>query len=241
MSGAVRGGWQSAPVSSRRSPWRRLRWWGAPLLLALTAVVALYWPQLADPTPRYVVPAAELAQARAELPELAVKGRAPRTGYDRDEFGDGWADLDHDGCSTREDILTRDLTDRTVDGCRVATGTLLDPYSGATIHFVRGPDSAEVQIDHVVALSDAWQKGAQQWTAARRTEFANDPLNLLAVDGGVNQAKGAGDAATWQPPDRGYRCAYAIRQIAVKARYSLWVTAAEGDALGRELDRCRTA
>jgi len=240
MSVAVGGGWQSAPVSSRRSAGRRLRWWGAPVLLALIGVVALQWPQLTDPTPRYVVPAEELAKARAELTVLAVKGRAPRTGYERSEFGDGWADLDHNGCSTREDILARDLTDRTLDGCRIANGTLLDPYSGATIAFVRGPDSAEVQIDHVVALADAWQKGAQQWTPARRGEFANDPLNLLAVDGGVNQAKGAGDAATWLPPDRGYRCAYAIRQIAVKARYGLWVTAAEGDALRRELSRCRT-
>ncbi len=222
-------------------PTRRVRWWVAPVVLALIAVVALLWPRWTDSTPRYVVPAAELQEARASLATLAVKGRAPMTGYERSEFGDGWADADHDGCSTREDVLARDLTDLRFDGCTVTSGTLLDPYSGVTIAFERGERSAEVQIDHVVALADAWQKGAQQWTSARREEFANDPLNLLAVDGEVNQAKGAGDAATWLPPDRGYRCAYAIRQVGVKARYGLWVTRAEGEALERELGRCRTA
>lgn len=233
--------WQSAPVSSRPPVPHRLWWWGAPLVLALVAVVALLWPRVTDTTPRYVVPEVEVTQAESALGQLPVKGRAPRTGYARSQFGDGWADVDGDGCSTREDILTRDLTGVTLDGCTVTDGTLLDPYSGVTDAFVRGPDSALVQIDHVVALSDAWQKGAQQWTAARREQFANDPLNLLAVDGDVNQAKGAGDAATWLPPDHDYRCPYVIRQITVKARYGLSVTAAEADAMRRELRRCRTA
>ncbi len=218
-----------------------LWWWGAPLTLALVAVAALLWPRWTDPTPRYVVPAAEVIEAGASLAGLAVKGRAPTTGYARTQFGDGWADTDGNGCTTRDDVLARDLTELRIEGCRVLSGTLVDPYSGVSDAFVRGPDSALVQIDHVVALADAWQKGAQQWPAARREEFANDLLNLLAVDGDVNQAKGAGDAATWQPPDHDYRCPYAIRQISVKARYGLWVTAAEADALRRELGRCRTS
>jgi hypothetical protein len=123
----------------------------------------------------------------------------------------------------------------------VLTGILDDPYGGATIDFVRGPDSAAVQIDHVVALSDAWQKGAQQWSADTREEFANDPANLLAVDGPINQAKGAGDAATWLPPSTGYRCAYVAQQIRVKAAYGLWVTQAEHDAMDRQLDTCVVA
>ena len=216
------------------------RWWLLPVVLALVAVGALLWPRWTDPAPRYVVPAAELAEAQDALAGLAVQGRAPRTDYDRAQFGDGWSE-GSDGCSTREAVLARDLTDVRFDGCTVLSGTLVDPYSGMTIAFERGPDSADVQIDHVVGLSDAWQKGAQQWTPVRRAEFANDPLNLLAVDGAVNQAKGAGDAATWLPPDRGYRCAYAIRQVGVKARYGLWVTEAEGDALRREIGRCVTA
>ncbi len=122
--------------------------------------------------------------------------------------------------------------------CVVLSGTLDDPYTGLPITFVRGPDSTAVQIDHVVALSDAWQTGAQQWDPTRRLAFANDPANLLAVDGPANQEKGAGDAATWLPPNRGYRCVYALRQVRVKAAYGLWVTAAERDALERELGRC---
>jgi hypothetical protein len=95
-----------------------------------------------------------------------------------------------------------------------------------------------VQIDHVVPLADAWQKGAQQWSPAKRIDFANDPLNLLAVDGPTNQAKSDGDAATWLPPNKAYRCAYVTRQVAVKARYGVWVTQAEHDAIARILSRC---
>lgn len=222
---------------ARRPPPRTRLWWWVLVLVAL-GVTALRWPQTVDASPRYVVPAAELAAAEQALASMPVRGRAPMTGYDRSQFGDGWADTDLDGCSTREEILLRDLLDVTTDGCTVLTGTLPDPYSGADVRFERGQDSTDVQIDHVVALADAWQKGAQQWPAALRVAFANDPLNLLAVDGGLNQQKGAGDAATWLPPSRGYRCPYVLRQITVKVRYGLWVTAAERDALDRELGRC---
>src|SRR5450759_5212954 len=124
-------------------------------------------------------------------------------------------------------------------GCLVLSGTLQDPYTAMTIMFVRGQStSAKVQIDHVVALSDAWQKGAQQWSTQRRTAFANDSLNLLAVDGPTNARKGDGDAATWLPPNKAYRCSYAARQVAVKVKYGLWVTGAEGEALTRILAAC---
>ncbi|MBD7956689.1 HNH endonuclease [Microbacterium sp. Sa4CUA7] len=178
--------------------------------------------------------------AREVLATLQVKGRAPQTGYDRDEFGQRWADVDRNGCDTRNDILARDLTQATLAGpCKVVSGTLLDPFTGQTIPFVRGQDtSAEVQIDHVVALSDAWQKGAQQLTAEQRTSFANDPLNLLAVEGRANAEKGDGDAATWLPVNTTFRCAYVARQVAVKAVYGLWVTQAEHDAIARILEAC---
>jgi hypothetical protein len=185
---------------------------------------------------------ASAGTAVAVLESLAVKGRAPRTAYSRDEFGAAWTDVDRNGCDTRNDILTRDLTSATYKpgtrGCVVLRGTLRDPYGGRTIHFQRGPRSADVQIDHVVALSNAWQTGAQQWPEARREQFANDPLNLLAVEGRLNQAKGDGDAATWLPPRRAFRCDYGNRQAAVKARYGLWVTPAERDALRRLLADC---
>ena len=177
------------------------------------------------------------------LAAVEVKGRAPRTGYDRDRFGDGWVDTDHNGCDTRNDVLARDLTGETFRpgsrDCVVLTGTLDDPYSGRTVEYRRGSDTSDdVQIDHVVALSDAWQKGAHLWDAGRRTAFANDPLNLLATDGRLNQQKGDSDAATWLPPDTSYRCAYVARQLAVKVGYGLWVTPAERDAMAAVLHRC---
>lgn len=181
--------------------------------------------------------------ALATLDALEVKGRAPKTGYDRDQFGPRWADTDQNGCDTRNDVLQRDLSvvvfKPGTHDCVVLSGVLLDPYSGEKIEFVRGEDtSAAVQIDHVVALSDAWQKGAQLLAPERRQAFANDPLNLLAVDGPLNQQKGDGDAATWLPPNRSFRCEYVAIQIAVKAKYDLWVTAAERDAMARVLEAC---
>jgi hypothetical protein len=181
--------------------------------------------------------------ADATLDSLTVKGRAAKTGYSREEFGGGWVDTDRNGCDTRNDVLARDLVDVRfrpgTQDCVVLTGTLVDPYGGSTISFTRGEGTSEaVQIDHVVALSDAWQKGAQSWDEAKRTEFANDPLELLAVDGPTNSAKGDGDAATWLPPDKGFRCAYVRRQIDVKAKYGLWVTRAENDAMAAVLADC---
>jgi hypothetical protein len=178
--------------------------------------------------------------ALTALALLRVKGRAPMTGYARAEFGPAWKDVDRNGCDTRNDVLARDLDDLVHrDACVIASGTLHDPYTGTTIDFVRGVGTSQrVQIDHVVALGDAWQKGAQSWDDVRRTAFANDPLELLAVDGSTNARKGDGDAATWLPPRKAYRCAYVARQVAVKYTYGLWVTQAEHDAIARILATC---
>jgi hypothetical protein len=178
--------------------------------------------------------------ALAVLGTLPVKGRAPKTGYDRAQFGGEWVDIDHNGCDTRNDILARDLTDTTTHGtCTVTSGVLVDPYTGKSISFTRGVDtSGVVQIDHVVSLGDAWQKGAQNLTAAQRIMLANDPLNLLAVSGQQNEQKRDGDAATWLPKAKSYRCAYVARQVSVKATYGLWVTQAEHDAIQQILQTC---
>lgn len=177
------------------------------------------------------------ALALAVLETLPVKGRAPKTDYRRVQFGDGWILVGN--CDTRNIILNRDLTDVTLTGCKVATGRLTDPYTGKSIDFQRGPTSSTlIQIDHVVALSNAWQTGAQLLTLEQRIAFANDPLELLAVDGEANQAKGDGDAATWLPANKAFRCQYVARQIAVKAKYQLWVTQAEKDAMQRVLGEC---
>ncbi|MFC6706780.1 GmrSD restriction endonuclease domain-containing protein [Flexivirga alba] len=182
---------------------------------------------------------AESGTALAAVGGLAVKGRATKTGYNRDAFGQAWFDADRNGCDTRNDILRRDLTARSMKNwCKVLAGTLThDPYTGRSIRFVIG-GASEVDIDHVVALGDAWQKGAASWPFSKRLAFANDPANLLAVDAGANRAKGDGDAATWLPPNKAYRCPYVARQITVKQKYGLWVTAAERDAMVRVLSKC---
>ncbi len=180
--------------------------------------------------------------ARDVLATIPVKGRAAKTGYSRDQFGQRWLDVDRNGCDTRNDVLGAQLNGVLRRGsCLVLSGTLADPYTGTRIDFVRGPGTSDlVQIDHVVPLSNAWQTGAQSLSADQRATFANDPLNLQAVHGEVNQQKGDGDAATWLPGNKSYRCVYVARQIAVKATYGLWVTPSEHDAMTRILDACPT-
>jgi hypothetical protein len=178
--------------------------------------------------------------AAQSLGKLEIKGRAPKTGYARNQFSDGWAQTV--GCDVRNFILKRDMTGvitKSATDCTVMQGNLLDPYTGKTVMFVRGASTSDdVQIDHVVSLSNAWQTGAQQISAENRHLLANDPLNLLAVDGPTNQAKSDGDAATWLPPNKDYRCRYVARQIAVKLKYTLWVTQAEHDAMQQILASC---
>lgn len=184
------------------------------------------------------IPAGETS-AKEALATLEVKGRAPKTDYKRTQFGSGWA-RGANGCDTRNAILQRDLEQVVIDEqCKVQSGMLHDPYTGKEKQFVRGPStSADVQIDHVVALSNAWQTGAQLLSPEVRTELANDPRNLLAVDGSANQQKGDGDTATWLPANKNFRCAYVARQIAVKQHYTLWVTPAEKTAMERVLAQC---
>lgn len=206
------------------------------LTLALTGSLALTGcDALSDPPG----PPAAGGTALRAAEELTVKGRAPRTGYDRDAFGSAWADTDRNGCGTRDDVLADQLTGvaRDADGCKVLSGVLdPDPYTGTRITFVRG--RSKVDIDHLVALSDAWQKGAQQWSAGKRRAFANDELNLVAADSSANRRKGDGDTATWLPPNKAYRCTYVAGQVAVKAKYGLWVTAAEKAAMTEVLSGC---
>ncbi|VXB18138.1 conserved exported hypothetical protein [Arthrobacter sp. 9AX] len=210
---------------------------------ALEASESAQGSAAAGPAPLDPALVGDAADALVQLESIPVKGRAPKTGYTRDEFGPAWADVDRNGCDTRNDILARDVTDETfkpgTNNCVVMTGTLADKYTGTTITFTRGQDtSSDVQIDHIVALSDAWQKGGQQLSDDQRKELANDPLNLMATDGPTNSAKGDKDAATWLPPNKAFRCEYVARQTEVKAKYSLWVTKAEHDAIVGILEIC---
>ena len=203
------------------------------IALVLSLVVAGITPAKAE----------SIASGLSVIQAQITKGRAAKTGYTRDQFGPAWADIDRNGCDTRNDILKRDLTEEVfkekTKPCVILSGTLIDPFSGETINFVRGVvTSNEVQIDHTVALSNAWQTGAFKLTADQRKAFANDPLNLLAVKGRLNSQKGDGDAATWLPPLKSFRCEYVSRQIAVKIKYKLWFTAPEKEAMIRILKTC---
>lgn len=215
----------------------------------ITSIVALFiagftiffHEDFTSPQPSKINNTAQISSSvNDNLDSLEVKGRAPKTGYSRDQFGKGWQ-KQPGGCDTRNIILKRDLTNTTENSkCQVLTGTLDDPYTGKTIEFSRKDNASAVQIEHVVALSDAWQKGAQQLSAEERLRFANDDLNLLAVDGPANQQKGDADAATWLPSNKSFRCQYAERQIAVKKKYRIWVTQAEKSAFKSIIDQCST-
>ena len=177
--------------------------------------------------------------ALAALNNLEVKGRAAKTGYARSQFPH-WSDPDRNGCDARNDTLKRDLTNITYKvgtrDCKVIAGQLLDPFSGKVITFLA--TKVVIDIDHVVALSNAWQTGAAYFDKNKRSQIANDPLNLLAVDSKLNRQKGDGDAATWLPPSKAFRCEYVARQVAVKAKYGLWVTQPEKVAIDKILSTC---
>jgi hypothetical protein len=201
------------------------------------------------PTQAATTPAASghPGTALGALATLPVRTAASMSGYSRAQFGAAWSDNNaepdgHNGCDTRNDILRRDLVDLVVkagtSGCTVASGVLHDPYGGTAISFVRGADSAVIQIDHVVALGDAWTTGAATMTATERIDLSEDPLELLAASGKLNDEKGDADAAGWLPPDRASDCSYVARQVAVKAKWHLWVTASERAAMVRVLDTC---
>lgn len=248
----------------RRARRRSRQAWAVLAVVAASALGALTWfftagqfaiaePTASGPTdapvfdPGWMKPVVPVHQvpsgtALSALDGLAVKGRAAKDNYSREAFGQAWLDVDRNGCDTRNDILRRDLADvMFTEGsqCRVAAGTFHEPYTGEFVDFRRGSESSRaVQIDHVVALGDAWQKGAQVLTAGERQRLANDPLNLIAADGPANQQKSAGDAATWLPGNKSIRCHYVARQISVKAAYGLWVTEPEKDAMKRVLGSC---
>ena len=172
------------------------------------------------------------------LEKLEVKGRAPKTGYKREEFYGNWPTVD--GCNLRQRIIKREFGESAIlDECNVIAGEFDEPYTGEHKKFtMREEISKGVQIDHVVALSDAWQKGAQYLEREVRYKIATDPLNLLAVDAAANEKKSDGDAATWLPSNKRFRCQYVARQVSVKYKYGLWVTEAEKEAILNVLSNC---
>ena len=226
-----------------------------PIVVAIVAVGALValWLHFRSESMSITSPAAPSSrgtpgydQARSDLGRLSVKGWDRRNDFSRYRFGEAWSDdvdveFGHNGCNTRDDVLRRDLVDLVVrpGTCFAQSGTLRDPYRGETIAFVRGPSTSDaVQVDHVVSLADAWYKGARDWDDKRRRDFANDPRNLLAVSAKGNFDKAFRDAASWLPPNVGFRCAFVARQIEVKAAYGLWVSEKEKKAMTAVLAGC---
>jgi Protein of unknown function (DUF1524) len=184
--------------------------------------------------------------ARAQLAALQIKSWDRTKDFKRYQFGQAWSDdvnveFGHNGCNTRDDILRRDLANLVVrpGTCFAQSGTLHDPYTGTTIDFVRGPATSDsVEIDHVVSLADAWYKGARLWDPQRRLDFANDPINLLAVNPKANFDKAFRDAGSWLPPNEPFRCDFVARQVNVKTVYGLWASAREKQAIADVLARC---
>lgn len=248
-----------------RTPRRRRRALASVLAVLVVAVVAgiLIWQErsnhISSPSPTWRAPeptssavpaskydASRYDAARQQLKALQVRGWDRESDFRRYQFGEAWSDdvnveFGHNGCNTRDDILRRDLRNLVVRPftCFAQSGTLIDPYTGATIEFVRGPESSNsVEIDHVVALADAWYKGARAWDPQRRLDFANDPRNLLAVSPKANFDKAFRDAASWLPPNEAFRCDFVARQVDVKTAYGLWLSAKEKKAMTDVLARC---
>jgi hypothetical protein len=256
-------------VAAGRSAQSRRRGLAAVLAILVIAAVAgvLIWQERsarersagpsptwrAEPTPSSAVAApppagdrARFDRAREQLSRLEVRGWDRTSDFKRYQFGKAWSDdvnveFGHNGCNTRDDILRRDLQNLVVrrGTCYAQSGTLVDPYSGETIEFVRSPETSNaVEIDHVVALADAWYKGARSWDPQRRLDFANDPRNLLAVSPKANFDKAFRDAASWLPSDEAFRCDFVARQIEVKTAYGLWLAAKERKAMEAVLAGC---
>ncbi|WP_406158123.1 HNH endonuclease family protein [Streptomyces canus] len=179
---------------------------------------------------------ADEAKARSLIEKVATKGRGPKTGYERDKFGYAWMDsapggipFARNGCDSRNDLLKRDgesVRFRAGSDCIVTTMTLHDPYTGKTIEWAKSR-ATTVQIDHVMPLSYDWQMGASHWTKGKREDIANDPLNLIPVDGPTNGAKSDSGPATWLPPNKQIRCSYVVRFAQVSLKYDLPVTPAD--------------
>ncbi|WP_245687543.1 HNH endonuclease family protein [Streptacidiphilus griseoplanus] len=191
-----------------------------------------------------ITSAPDMARARALIGKVSTKGRGPKTGYSRDRFGYAWMDsapgnvpFAHNGCDSRNDLLKRDgenVRFRSGSNCIVTSMTLHDPYTGRTIAWTKS-HATTVQIDHVMPLSYDWQMGAAHWSKDKREDIANDPLNLIPVDGPTNGAKSDSGPASWLPPDKRIRCSYAVRVAQVSLKYELPVTTADKSAM---LEQC---
>ena len=237
VRGVAGARYSSAPVSRSVTAFM----WLVLLAVLVGVAIGLILPKINQNVGNITGEYVAIGDAAQKLSQLKV-GKSHASGYNRSVFGYRTTDEDKNGCDVREDVLARDLMHvrfKYAGSCKVVSGLLRDPYTGLNINFVRGrKTSALVQIDHVVALENAWQSGAWKWSRAKRLKFGNDMLNLLAVQGAANQEKGSASAAYWLPSNKSFRCDYVARQIAVKYKYGLSVTSAEKQSMASVLHGC---
>lgn len=215
---------------------------GLAVAIVVLGALGLMWWMNIHRAPPVLVAQDVYDRARSAAQTLRVVDPLPLDDYDRAFFGTAWQRLEAHPCDTRNEVLQSWLVDMHTAGgteCKVESGWFIDPYTGHVVEFLRGPEtSVEVHIDHVVALADAWRKGASEWTPSQAQEFANDYLNLLPTQGWVNEEKGALDASEWMPTNRGFWCFYSSQVVLVKHKYDLGVTDAELVALEEGLETC---
>lgn len=240
----LRGRWHHRS----RSEWPLRRWLVVTAGVATAVGVAGGTLRDARPADHTHLAALAASTLRALVTVPVVDGRHRRDDYERTAFGSPWTDAtavaDSDnGCDTRNDILTRDLSDTRsgpVASCphAVLAGELRSPYTGAVVIFRRDRRATAIQIDHIVPLAFAWDMGAFAWPPARRADLANDPANLVAVDGDSNQDKSDSEPGRWMPPNTGFHCQYAIQFVDVLTAYGLQVDRSSRDVLTRALQQC---
>ena len=175
------------------------------------------------------------------LAELEIAEPGAGYDYDRDAFGTAWADVDENGCGTRDDILARDMTEETFGGeeeCEVRTGTLEDPYSGETIDFDKSEGSYQIDIDHLIPLGAAWEAGADEWTDEERLAYANDPAVLLAVNAGDNRSKSDATIGEWMPDNEAISCQYSAQWVEISVEYELSVSEEDHQVLSDLAEEC---
>lgn len=213
---------------------------GALVVLGLGFTVWIMVLTWENSRPQQPVHGAELHWAILVIEQIEVRAADPPVAYDRSEFGSPWSVITERGCDVRITIMIRDLEDLEMEGnCTISSGVLQDRYSGTAVRYTGGSGGDQVQVDHIVSLSDAWKSGAWKWSAADRESFANHSVNLLTVSAQQNQEKSGHTAAHWLPADKTLHCWFVVRQILVKDMFGLSVTSAELEAYQEVLPKCR--
>jgi len=171
-------------------------------------------------------------------PTIVVAPDAELAVYDRSEWKH-WVDEDKDCQDARQEALIAttevEPTYKTERRCKVVIGQWTDPYTGTVI-----TEASKVDVDHVVALQDAHESGGFVWDRNSKSQFANDPANLLPVSASANRSKGSRGPDEWLPPLEGYRCEYIRKWVAIKATWDLASSDCEAARIEYMLKMCES-